>query len=99
MATARKKPGRFNVRFPSSPTVYAQIQFGKSSGDFQCEAIALIVDESRTGCKLVFPTSVHLTADQTCQVILSGNTPRPVTVKWQKKLEFNLTAVGFQYED
>jgi len=86
-----------STRFQPAPLDHALIDLRNSPSDFQASAVGIILNESYTGCALVFKTTETLQHNQVIQVQVGRLGVMPAKVVWVKALDENLIKVGLQF--
>ena len=86
-----------SIRFQPDPLDHAQIDFNFEGKDFTPTAVALIMNESYTGCSLIVKTNEPVTANHKIKVKVGRIGILSAKVVWVKKLEDSLFQIGVQF--
>jgi hypothetical protein len=84
------------TRFQPDPLDHALIDFNKD-GAFNATAVALIMNESYTGCSLLIKTTNIPQKDQILKVKVGRLDVMPGRVVWVKAVEDGVIKVGIQF--
>lgn len=84
------------IRFQPDPLDYALIDFSEDD-QFNPTSVGLILNESFTGCALVFKTMQPPQTEQIIKVKVGRLNPLRARVVWGKILEEGLIKVGLQF--
>lgn len=87
-----------SIRFQPDPLDHALIDFHDETG-FAATAVALILNESFTGCALLIKTLESLNKDQIIKVKVGRLTPMRAKVIWVKSVDDNVVKAGIQFLD
>lgn len=86
-----------SIRFQPDPLDHALIDFNFEGKDFSPSAVALIRNESYTGCSLVINTNLKVTPGQKIKVSVGRIGVLPCKIVWGKELEPSLLQIGVQF--
>lgn len=84
-------------RFKPDPLDYALIDFQNQKDKFNPTAVAIIHDESYTGCSLIFKSDSPVAAGATVQVKVGKLDVVPAKVVWVKEIDKSLYQIGVQF--
>lgn len=85
-----------SIRFQPDPLDHALIDFHDETG-FAATAVALILNESYTGCALLIKTLEPLNKDQIIKVKVGRLAPMRAKVIWLKGVDDNVIKAGVQF--
>lgn len=88
-----------SIRFKPDPLDHALIDFNFDGSEFVPSAVALIRNESYTGCSLVIHTKQELKPGQKIKVSVGRIGVLPCKVVWSKEIEPSLVQIGVQFLD
>jgi len=88
-----------SIRFQPDPLDHALIDFNFERPEFIPSAVALIRNESYTGCSLVLNTKEVLKPGQKIKVSVGRIGILPCKVIWGKEIEPSLIQIGVQFLD
>lgn len=86
-----------SIRFQPDPLDHAMIDFNFESREFIPTAVALIRNESYTGCSLVLNTTQKLTPGQQIKVSVGRIGVLACKIVWGKEIEPGLIQIGVQF--
>lgn len=87
---------RKSVRFAPDALTTAQISF-RNRVTFKPELIALILNESFTGCALLVKSDDEITTNDDMIVKVGEMAPMRARVVWSKNLEENIYKIGIKW--
>lgn len=87
---------RKSVRFAPDALSVAQISF-KNRVSFKPELVALILNESFTGCALLVNSDDKISTNDDVIVKLGEMSPMRARVVWSKNLEENIYKIGIKW--
>jgi hypothetical protein len=85
------------IRFQPDPLDHALIDYNFDAKDFNPKAVALIMNESFTGCNLIIKSFEDIKALQKIKVQVGRLGILPAKIAWVKKIEAHLYQVGVQF--
>lgn len=86
-----------SFRFQPEPLDHALIDFNFEGKDFHPSAVALIMNESYTGCSLVIKTNSPLKAGTQIKTEVGRLGVLPAKIVWTKELAPSVIQVGIQF--
>ncbi len=84
---------RKSTRFQPDPMTIAQLDFAMGK-DFRPTLIGLVINESYTGCAMIFVTDEPPKKDLKMRIKVGALSPLKGQVAWVKNLEENIYKVG-----
>ncbi len=97
MAKKNIKP-RKSIRFRPDPFTLAYFSF-KPTTPFKADLVALVLNESYTGCSLFFNTENKVKKDQKISIKVGQLAVMQAKIVWIKNLDENLFKVGIKFLD
>ncbi len=88
-----------STRFQPDPLDHALIDFNSGSQPFHAAAVGIILNESYSGCALVFRTTETLKQGQIIRVQVGRLGMMSAQIIWAQVLEENLLKVGLEFLD
>ena len=88
-----------SIRFQPDPLDHALIDFDFDKAEFKPSAVALILNESYTGCALVTKNNYQIISGQKIKVQVGRLGVLPATIVWGKEIEPDLIQIGIQFLD
>lgn len=85
-----------SIRFQPDPLDHALIDFSNDEG-FVPSAVALIINESFTGCSLLIKTPLTLSPGNLIKVKVGRLDPLRAKIVWGKVMEEGVFKVGVQF--
>ncbi|WP_413586997.1 hypothetical protein [Bdellovibrio sp. HCB274] len=86
-----------HIRFQPDPLDHALIDFNFEGKDFSPSAVAIIHDESHSGCSLILCTTQKLVPGQKIKVSVGRIGVLPCKIAWGKELEPSVIKIGIQF--
>lgn len=86
-----------SIRFQPDALDHAMIDFNFEANEFIPTAVALIRNESYTGCSLVLSTTQKLIPGQQIKVSVGRIGVLPCKIVWGKEIEPSLIQIGVQF--
>jgi hypothetical protein len=86
-----------STRFEPAPLDHALVDFRNEKEGFIACAVALIANESYTGCALVIKTDEPLAANQIIKVQVGRLAVMSAKIIWTTELEPSLLKIGLQF--
>lgn len=86
-----------SIRFQPDPLDHALIDFRSGQGEFTPTAVALILNESFTGCALIIKTFETLKPEQQVRVKVGRLDPMAAKIVWVKPMEDHVIKAGIQF--
>jgi len=87
---------RHSIRFTPDPLTTALIEL-KNNSTFKPSLVALVLNESFTGCALVLSCDQLLKKDQILKVKVGNLNPMMAKIIWVKHLEENIFKIGLKF--
>ncbi|WP_413288459.1 hypothetical protein [Bdellovibrio sp. HCB337] len=88
-----------SFRFQPEPLDHALVDFNFGEKEFQPSAVALIMNESYTGCSLVIKTTIPLKVGSQIKTEVGRLGVLPAKIVWAKELAPSVVQVGIQFLD
>lgn len=85
------------TRFQPDPLDHALIDFNFEGKDFAPTAVALIMNESYSGCNLIVKTKEPLTANHKLKIQVGRIGILTAKIAWVKEIDPHLLQVGVQF--
>ena len=89
---------RANIRFDADPNSLTWIQDDLEVSGYDNGLVGLTVDESHSGCNVIFRTNDRLIRDVTYRVLVGDLSESLALLRWIKVLNEATVQVGFQYK-
>ena len=93
----RKDQKRRRIRFKGNPETVAQIDFVPESEAFASGCVALVSDESFSGCGLVVINGQEFNVGQQLAVKVGNLGPVQARVQWIVEVDHQVSRIGIKY--
>jgi len=95
---AKFKNSRRHTRFKPDPDAYALILFKpRKESKYEADQIALIINESFSGCALVALADPHLEVKKVITVQVGKLVKTKAEIKWRQEIDSGIVKIGLEY--